>query len=88
MTETHPSVFKTTEASQGLTGTIRVPGDKSISHRSVICWVHSLMASQLLMDFWKERMQSRPCKRFATWVFGLMVLDEGESLSMASDVMA
>ena len=34
--ETHPSVFTTTEASQGLTGTIRVPGDKSISHRSIM----------------------------------------------------
>lgn len=36
MTETHPSVFTTTEASQGITGTIRVPGDKSISHRSIM----------------------------------------------------
>jgi len=36
VTETHPSVFTTTEASQGITGTIRVPGDKSISHRSIM----------------------------------------------------
>ena len=36
VTETHPSVFTTTEASRGLTGTIRVPGDKSISHRSIM----------------------------------------------------
>ena len=36
VTETHPSVFKTTEASQGITGAIRVPGDKSISHRSIM----------------------------------------------------
>ncbi len=36
VTETHFSVFKTTEASQGITGTIRVPGDKSISHRSIM----------------------------------------------------
>ena len=35
-TETHPSVFKTTEVSQGITGKIRVPGDKSISHRSIM----------------------------------------------------
>ena len=36
VTETHPSVFTTTAASQGITGTIRVPGDKSISHRSIM----------------------------------------------------
>ncbi len=36
VTETHPSVFTTTKASQGITGTIRVPGDKSISHRSIM----------------------------------------------------
>ena len=33
---THPSVFTITEAQQGIHGTIRVPGDKSISHRSIM----------------------------------------------------
>ena len=36
VTETHPSVFLITAAQQGITGTIRVPGDKSISHRSIM----------------------------------------------------
>jgi 3-phosphoshikimate 1-carboxyvinyltransferase len=36
VTETHPSVFIITAAHQGIIGTIRVPGDKSISHRSIM----------------------------------------------------
>ncbi len=36
VTDTHPSVFKITEAQQGISGSIRVPGDKSISHRSIM----------------------------------------------------
>jgi 3-phosphoshikimate 1-carboxyvinyltransferase len=36
VTDTHPSVFTITEAQQGIHGTIRVPGDKSISHRSIM----------------------------------------------------
>lgn len=36
VTDTHPSVFTITEARQGIRGTIRVPGDKSISHRSIM----------------------------------------------------
>ena len=36
VTDSHPSVFKITEAQRGITGEIRVPGDKSISHRSIM----------------------------------------------------
>ena len=34
--EIHPSVFQVIEAKTGLCGEIRVPGDKSISHRSIM----------------------------------------------------
>jgi len=36
VTNSHPSVFKISEAQKGITGEIRVPGDKSISHRSIM----------------------------------------------------
>ncbi|MBU26063.1 MAG: bifunctional prephenate dehydrogenase/3-phosphoshikimate 1-carboxyvinyltransferase [Gammaproteobacteria bacterium] len=36
VTDSHPSVFTVTEAQKGITGKIRVPGDKSISHRSIM----------------------------------------------------
>ena len=34
--DSHPSVFEITGAKKGITGKIRVPGDKSISHRSIM----------------------------------------------------
>ena len=36
VTDSHPSIFSITRANQGICGEIRVPGDKSISHRSVM----------------------------------------------------
>jgi cyclohexadieny/prephenate dehydrogenase / 3-phosphoshikimate 1-carboxyvinyltransferase len=36
VTELHPSVFQVMAANHGLSGEIRVPGDKSISHRSIM----------------------------------------------------
>ena len=36
VTDSHPSVFEITGAKKGITGKIRVPGDKSISHRSIM----------------------------------------------------
>jgi len=36
VTQDHPSIFQITQATAGLSGEIRVPGDKSISHRSIM----------------------------------------------------
>ena len=36
VTNPHPSVFSITQANHGICGEIRVPGDKSISHRSIM----------------------------------------------------
>ncbi len=36
VTDSHPSVFYVNQARQGICGEIRVPGDKSISHRSIM----------------------------------------------------
>lgn len=36
VTDSHPSVFHVKRAPEGLTGRIRVPGDKSISHRAIM----------------------------------------------------
>ena len=52
---------------QGLHGSLRIPGDKSISHRSIM-FGSLAKGVTTVRDILRGEMSSQPCRSFVIWV--------------------
>ena len=55
------------EPGGSITGSLRVPGDKSMSHRTVMFGALA-EGTTTATGFWKAKMRSAPSRRLETWV--------------------